>query len=567
MRCAFPSPEFDGVVAAVCHGLASDAQALALNELLRSHPAARDEYILRLELHAFLASEPDLFPTVQVQTDEPIWQAEGARASTPFDGLLSGALAQPIEALNGRERSAPWSRVAVSVIAFAACLALLATGWRSLNVGQHSGRNGARSNAVAMLGRVVDARWSERDEPPRLGAPLAPGWLRLKSGLAQVVFYSGARVVIEGPAELQIMSPSEASLRLGRLTAEVPPQAHGFRIWTPQLNVIDLGTTFGLNVRGRLTELHVFKGLVEFQSATNSAQQNLRGGSGVVAEDLQPPRRVAANAAEFASLFDLQAKSVAAEAVRCNQWRTASSWLNQDPSLLVHFDFEHPPTADWQLPNVSRRGEGIPDATIVGGEWVEGRWPIKTALEFQSVNDRVRLSVPGDYEALTLSAWVRVQGLDRQFSSLFMSEGFAAGTLHWLIRKDGVLGLTVIGREPGKFQIVASPSVVSLDQFGQWLHLAVVLDGGTKRVVHYLNGRPVGEKPLKISPPFRIGTAELGNWNARGFPDNDPSLIRNFSGAMDEFCLFRRALTQGEIFALYSEGKPQPASAAGRKPK
>ena len=58
--------------------------------------------------------------------------------------------------------------------------------------------------------------------------------------------------------------------------------------------------------------------------------------------------------------------------------------------------------------------------------------------------------------------------------------------------------------------------------------------------------------------PSRIGAAELGNWNASGFPNNDPSLIRNSSGAMDEFCLFSRALDADEIRALYSAGKPQP---------
>ena len=79
--------------------------------------------------------------------------------------------------------------------------------------------------------------------------------------------------------------------------------------------------------------------------------------------------------------------------------------------------------------------------------------------------------------------------------------------------------------------------------------------------------RPVSEKPLKIDPPFRLGTAELGNWNARGFPANDPSLIRNFSGAMDEFCLFRRALTDDEICELYSAGKPDPDFAAGQDRK
>ena len=61
-----------------------------------------------------------------------------------------------------------------------------------------------------------------------------------------------------------------------------------------------------------------------------------------------------------------------------------------------------------------------------------------------------------------------------------------------------------------------------------------------------------------IKPPFRIGVAELGNWNAQGFPKNDPFMIRNFSGAMDEFCLFSRALNGGEIRALHSSGKPQP---------
>ena len=146
-----------------------------------------------------------------------------------------------------------------------------------------------------------------------------------------------------------------------------------------------------------------------------------------------------------------------------------------------------------------------------------------------------------------------------------MCDGFEGGTLHWLIRKDGVLGLTVIGAGTGDYQIVASPSVLMLDQYGMWMHLAVVLDGSAKRVTHYVNGQPVGEKKLKINPPFHIGAAELGNWNASGFPDNDPTLIRNFSGAMDEFCLFSRALTGDEIRALYSAGKPQLDSVAELK--
>jgi len=88
------------------------------------------------------------------------------------------------------------------------------------------------------------------------------------------------------------------------------------------------------------------------------------------------------------------------------------------------------------------------------------------------------------------------------------------------------------------------------------MQFAVVLDG--QRATHYVNGFPVLESALKIGPPYRVGAAELGNWNAKGFPEKDPFMVRNFSGAMDEFCLFSRALSNREIRSLYSQGRPQP---------
>jgi hypothetical protein len=537
VKITFPSREFDDAVAAVCHGAASDEQVRALNEFLRNDAAARDEYVLRLELHSRLASEPDLF-------------AEANEKKI--------AAAENILPLQSRQRRR--TRKTNWVLALAACVALLATGWWAFQFTHRSERQGTTSKAVAMLNRVVDAQWNANTEAPRLGAPLEPGWLRLKSGLAQIVFYSGARVVIEGPAEFQIVSPTETSFRNGKLIAEVPSQARGFRVSTPQMNVTDLGTVFGLDVKARRTELHVFKGSVEFQTTAGAAKQDLKEGVGAVTENSRPARLITADTKSFASLFDLQFKSSAAEMLRHEQWRAASSRLDEDPSLLLHLDFEQTDTSEWRLRNASGRKDAAPDGTIVGCQWTEGRWPDKHALEFRSVNDRVRLDVPGDYESLTLAAWVRVQGLDRQINSLFMSDGFEAGTVHWSVRHDGVLALTAIGSEPRDHQICISPPALTLNQFGLWVHLAVVIDGGGKHVVHYLNGGPASEHALNIKPPFRVGVAELGNWNAKGFPKNDPFMSRNFGGAMDEFCLFNRALKAEEIRALYSSGKPQPDS-------
>jgi hypothetical protein len=76
-------------------------------------------------------------------------------------------------------------------------------------------------------------------------------------------------------------------------------------------------------------------------------------------------------------------------------------------------------------------------------------------------------------------------------------------------------------------------------------------------VTHYVNGVAVSRHVLKLEPPFQIGDAELGNWNPGRFSRPAPYFIRHFSGVMDEFALFNRALTDEEIGQLFSEGNPQ----------
>jgi hypothetical protein len=538
---SYPSPEFDNTVAAVCHGSATETEMRALNELLRGNPSARDEYLLRIEMHTRLASEPDLFS----QT------ADAAAA----DGVPHIGLGDRRDDFSPPPALPRPKRRLVPVLAWAACLVLIAAGVWSLWFKWPAIRTGATSSAVAMLTRAVDAHWGQSARPPRVGSALEPGWLRLDSGLVQVVFYSGARVVIEGPAELRLVSPNEAVCPVGRLLVEVPEPARGFRLKTDHFDVVDLGTSFGIDASHGRTEVHVFKGKVELLPGTH-VKQSLSENEAAVVQGDAPPRLLAASAASFTSMFEFQQRSLAADAFRYEQWQFASAQLNQDPSLVVRLDFENLGSADWKLHNAAEKNRSVPDATIVGCVRVEGRWREKQALEFQNVNDRLRLAVPGDFDALTLSAWVCVKGLDRKLSSLFTCDGFEPGTIHWLIRNDGVLGLTVIGSGPGKFQILASPPVLTLEEFGTWLHLAVVLDGRSSQVVHYVNGNPVSQHALKFGPPFRVGSAELGNWNARRGADPTPFLIRNLSGAFDEFGLFSRALSEAEIGELYARGKP-----------
>ena len=526
MTMLFPSAEFDDAVAAVCHGQADDEKMRALHALLRSDPAARDEYLLRVELHSRLASEPALFASV----------VDCARATPPA---------------HTRTAKVPW------VLALAASFVLLA----AVGVGffglKRASVKATTSLAVAVLSRSVDVQWEQPSDARSTGTALEPGWLRLKAGWVQVAFYSGARVVIEGPARVRVVSASEAFCEKGRLMAEVPPQARGFRVDTPQLQVVDLGTEFGVEVTPAAAEVHVFKGEVEVRTATVSKQSLKQGEGVVVAGNSGALRRIAASSAAFVSLADLGRKAQAMQTVQYDRWRAAGVVRNRDPSLLVHFDFENMTPAGWTLHNAAGDGS-VPDAAIVGGEVTAGRWPGKRALEFRTMSDRVRFDVPGEFQALTLSTWVNVQGLDREFNSLFMCDGFASGKIHWQIRHDGSLDLGVRGATIRRVQIFASPPVVGLDQFGQWMHLAVVIDGANGQVTHYVNGAAVSRHALTVAPPYRLGPAELGNWNAGDFPNKPPSLIRHFSGTMDEFALFDRALSDSEIQALNAEGRSQP---------
>ncbi len=517
--------ERNQLIDALIEGESTEADFLRLEAELSLDPAARSEYYRRLALTASLEAEAGAQP-------------RPANRTVPLHPPARNWV--------------PRFAAMVAAAAFA-----LVVGWWGIRVWHPALKKGTTSRAVAMLNRTVDAQWSAQGEMMRSSAPLEPGWLRLESGSAQVVFYSGARVVIEGPAEIQLISQNEAVCRLGRMVADVPPQARGFRVRTPNTTVTDLGTSFGLEVKDRSTELHVFKGTVELQPAAGTGKQTLREGAGALVETLGPLRLLVSNPGAFVSLFEMQARSVAAQSLRYDRWRDTSGRLNRDPSLILHLEFENEPPSHWQLNNSGHRKEAVSDATLVGCQWTEGRWPEKRALEFQNVNDRVRVTIPGEFQSLTLAAWVRVQGLDRQFNSLFMCDGLDPGTVHWLIRHDGVLGLTLKGPGRGNFQIVTSPPVLTLNRLGLWTHLAVVVDGNAKRAVHYVNGIPVSEKKLTLGPPYHLGAAELGNWNAKDFAGDDPSLIRNFSGAMDEFCLFGRVLSEAEIRTLYLDGKPQ----------
>jgi hypothetical protein len=154
---------------------------------------------------------------------------------------------------------------ALAVLVPAACLLLaIAAGWWFAT--GRLGREGtAGEPAIAWLVNAQNCQWSE-EEPA--GDMHAGKMLRLERGLAQVRFRCGARVVLESPADLELLSGRSARLWRGKLTARAPGTATGFEILSPQGKVIDLGTEFGVAVSANdTTDVYVFEGKVEAHPA------------------------------------------------------------------------------------------------------------------------------------------------------------------------------------------------------------------------------------------------------------------------------------------------------------
>ena len=73
------------------------------------------------------------------------------------------------------------------------------------------------THSVAVLGQASRVSWTDRHLPTEIGASLEPGEFKLKQGLVQIEFFSGAHVIIEGPAEFELVSPSRIVCNLGKI--------------------------------------------------------------------------------------------------------------------------------------------------------------------------------------------------------------------------------------------------------------------------------------------------------------------------------------------------------------
>jgi len=421
---------------------------------------------------------------------------------------------------------------------------------------------------IALLIHSLDARWVGDDLSTMKPGMLA-GQYELIEGFAEIELAGGTRVILEGPVAFELQGPNAIELAYGRLVAEVPPVARGFRVSTADAQIVDYGTEFGVEAtRDGTTRTHVFEGEVSMVRAgaiSDTSTERLEAGEGQAIDRSGRVGSFDADPLAFVRSEELRAmlESVPSPYSR---WLVYSYALRRDPAMRLYFGIDHTDRDAGELRNWAE-GRGDPLVGLLGDpahgwsapQWGEGRWPEKSSLRFDHEH-ATAVMVPTDPaldlgESYTIACWVRLDepGMRHLVTRVeVLPEG-----------SDAVINLVAILDEPTSVVLrgnsifyhtgayvhadwlsLCSDEVLSQGQ--GWVLIAVTADAG--RVKTYFNGELIDDRQQAVpthrsDEPLVLGASVV-----------QPG--QGMDGWVDEVVILARAMDEDEIEAMYVAGNP-----------
>jgi hypothetical protein len=452
-----------------------------------------------------------------------------------------------------------------------------------------------RSVFVGRITSMVDCKWSDVSTGVLNGdhVPLGHKYA-LASGLMEITYETGAKIILQGPATYEVGSGSGGYLSVGKLTAKVesgewrveskspnlqisksPSSSlstlHSplFTIKTPTATVTDLGTEFGVEVnKSGATSAYVFRGAVKVHATAH-------GGEGIQAVRLTENEsihveRTAGGAAMNRGAVDpavfVRAERLSALAQEqsntLRRWQVYSKQLRYDPAVLAYYTFESAGDTDTALPNLSPAGSAL-DGKIEGATWAQGRLPGKHSLYFHGTGSLDKVILP-DQERFkfagpfSVAVWFRVKRFSAMTHTL-VAKGATSWQLHQDKRTKQISFDT--SREPfvDPFWDVTRASTKVDD--GRW-HLAVAVFEPVGAIAHrsmYIDGRLEAEADCPAHVRQNDEAVWLGADSGLSWDE--------FSGWIDEVAIFSRAMSAGEVALMFEAGDPNGSVTESPEPK
>ena len=442
---------------------------------------------------------------------------------------------------------------------------------------------------ILYIGRITgmkDCQWAKPNTQTVLGAsvPLEREYA-LSSGLMEITYISGAKVVLEGPCTFKVDSNAGGCLVLGKLTARVETKDSEFKVQdsgsdtapssfvvkTPTAIVTDLGTEFGIKVnKNGETTAHVLEGQVEFKPldvnrpdsipirlVAGESAQMVKKSNGTSAYVIRGKADVTA----FSAWPGIFANQESLKPFRL--WQRFSKELCERSDLLAYYDFQPVPNDKSVLRNLAATGKRF-DGLVENAAWVSSnRIPGKQALRFNSSSKGVHINIPIECERLTLAAWIKLDYFptpSQGFAGLLMSDGWnvdnsVTGRVAWQIRHDGRLNFCLDNwNDALHFPL----PVEGFRLRDRWHHFAVTYAFGhdASSVDFFFDGQHEGAGKMiaNVDPGIsaKIGAATIGAWDSQGIEEEASS--RRIHGDIGELMIFSDALSVDEVRQLYDRG-------------
>jgi hypothetical protein len=347
----------------ICDGSASDTELSELDACLRDDPLSRDRYLGYCWMHVSLATELQMQQAVQQVHRQisagpvipPVIVANDF-GTTAIETPVSAPVSVP--AMIWRNSmgfvSSGWPvayMVATVVLGIGIVVGLLLRVSAPVEVvsqrpavAKNMAVKAPQQEFVGHVTGMADCRFAAdsktEDQTPMTVVHLGDRFV-LTSGLMEITYATGARVILQGPVTYEVESPVGGYLSVGKLTARVGGstgygvlstkkviskseirnpksetiskspnlQTSKFIVRTPTATVTDLGTEFGVEVaKSGETISHVFRGSVRVQVVAVGGQAEGRGkvlreNESVQVDGSQGSRRIVVAPAATAARF------------------------------------------------------------------------------------------------------------------------------------------------------------------------------------------------------------------------------------------------------------------------
>lgn len=588
----------------LCDARLSESDAARLDRLLRDDPDARREYFCYLDLHAGLGLiEAGKDGVHEVMSDESPCEACGVvdlQAASPT-GHSEFIIHHPAFA-SSFVGSVAFSYM-IAVLLVSAGLAI-AWAWKLPDLTQvatspsptHT-EKGQPTPGMTFVGRItglVNCEWADPETAVvgPVAVPLGRKYA-LASGLLEITYDTGAKVLLQGPCTYEVDAAAGGYLSVGKLTARVESRESRveinnsiaksraadrsrfssfnsqlsaldsglFAVRTPTATVTDLGTEFGVVVdKDGTTESYVFQGAVEVQvrAGDDAAAHKIRLGQNESVRIEKRPNDVEPKIAHAtvdpttflrpAQVHEL-AKELSEKPLR--RWQAYSKRLREDPALVAYYPFEKQSGEDARtLCNVSAAGSAL-DGHIDGADWGQGRLEGKRALLFRGPGSAVTVAAkePFDFSgSFSVAVWFKVNRFVGQWQVLV-----AKGDNSWRLQQDhGRPTLTFDTNNPETSHVV--PGTTRLTE-GRW-HLAAAVQevaGNTAHKRLYVDGRLDAVGELECPLRHNDEPVVLGG--------NTMKPERGLYGSIDEVVILSRAMSAEEVSSMFEAGSPDTARA------